>query len=449
MTEITASTPTTDPAGVDTGAEILPPPASAAPEEKPDRITAVSNLAVGSLLMALEALDGWVDRNVPSQAEALAQRAREQEGRPPSTLLPQSEWEAAYGEPETDRTRLAIMGMVASGNTLAVRATRFAVRSGGLAVEAARWPLDHIFLFRPVRTGADRLAAARTRQINRWVEEGRALDTGSRAVAEVSLGRAAQDSVGVVTVEPHVQALVQEIITAQGTGIVEELINEVREHALSLDLSVNRWWASLRGRPQPAIAMPDFAVPLRGKMPAPKTMAGRPYCGGAYAGIASRVLAFSIDLFALMIALIIGVVFVWGVVAIFNLDNLFASLLGTRGVGLLRMISAGTLTTLAACAYWILGWTFIGGTVGKIVMGLRVVGPGGKPLGFWRSLRRVIGYFICAFSLGLGFLWLIVNRQRHTWADKLAGSSVVYAWHARPDETFLTAASPENADRGA
>ena len=77
----------------------------------------------------------------------------------------------------------------------------------------------------------------------------------------------------------------------------------------------------------------------------------------------------------------------------------------------LRMVSSGVLGTLVACVYWIFGWTFIGGTVGKIVMGLRVVGPGGSRVGFWRSLRRVIGYFISAFTLGLGFLWVIVNKR--------------------------------------
>ena len=181
---------------------------------------------------------------------------------------------------------------------------------------------------------------------------------------------------------------------------------------------------------------------IQDKKPDPKEMAGRPYLGGGYAGFASRVLAFAIDVFALIIALIITFVFVWGVVSIFNLDQLFQNLLGTHGFGLLRMVGSGVVGTLVACVYWIFGWTFIGGTVGKIVMGLRVVGPGGARLGFWRSLRRVIGYFISAFSLGLGFFWVIVNKEHHSWADKLAGSSVVYAWHARPDEVFL----PDRSD---
>jgi uncharacterized RDD family membrane protein YckC len=240
-----------------------------------------------------------------------------------------------------------------------------------------------------------------------------------------------------VTVEPHVQALVQEIVAAQGVGMTAEIIKEVREHAVSSDLGVDRAWATLRRRPKPEIALPDFAVAIRDKKPDPKEMAGRPYLGGAYAGIASRVLAFAIDVFALIIALIIAFVFIWGVVKIFNLDQWFQSLLGTHGFGLLRMVGSGMVGTLIACVYWIFGWMFIGGTLGKIVMGLRVVGPGGARLGFWRSLRRVIGYFISAFTLGLGFLWVIVNKQHHSWADKLAGSSVVYAWHARPDEAFL------------
>ena len=113
------------------------------------------------------------------------------------------------------------------------------------------------------------------------------------------------------------------------------------------------------------------------KKPDPKEMAGRPYLGGGYAGFASRVLAFAIDVFALIIALIITVVFVWGIVSIFNLDQLFQNLLGTHGFGVLRMVGTGVMGTLVACIYWIFGWTFIGGTVGKIIMGLRVVGPGG------------------------------------------------------------------------
>ena len=126
------------------------------------------------------------------------------------------------------------------------------------------------------------MAEARDQQIDRWVEAGRELASGSRAVAEVSLGQAAQDTVEIVTVEPHVQALIQEIVAAQGTGMTEEILDEVREHSLSVDLSVDRAWATLRRRPKPEVASAGFrcgdpgqGVPIRKRWPAGPTSAVR------------------------------------------------------------------------------------------------------------------------------------------------------------------------------
>jgi uncharacterized RDD family membrane protein YckC len=433
MAETTPSIPSKGPAG----AELSSPSGDAVPLEKPDRVTAVSNLALGSLLMAIEALDVWVDRNVPNQAQAL-ELTKER-----GALLPQSEWEATYGRPEVNRTRLAAIGAAMSANRKAVQATRFVQRAGGWALDAARWPLDNIFLLRPARYGVDRIADAGARQVDRWAEVGKTVDIGSRAVAEVSLTRAANDSVGLMTVEPHVQVLIQEIMAAQGMSITQEVIKEVREHSVSLDMRVDKIWATLRGRPAPEIQTPDFSVPVQDRKPDPKEMAGRPHLGGGYAGITSRILAFSIDVFVLIVAVLVAGLFVRAIVSIFSLDRLLPGIFGPTGFDAARIAGSGLLASLIACVYWIFGWTFIGGTVGKMVMGLRVVGPGGSRVGFWRSLRRVIGYFVSAFALGLGFLWVIINNRHHDWADKLAGTSVVYAWHARPDETFLVALPAE------
>jgi uncharacterized RDD family membrane protein YckC len=410
--------------------------AAAAPE-KPDRVTAVSNLALGSLLMAIEALDDWVEQNVPTQAQALEERSNRQ-----GALLPQSEWETTYGRPEVDRTRLAAIGAAMSANRKAVGATRFVLRAGDRAVGAARWPLDHIFLFRPLRHGMDRISEAGSQQIDRWADMGKAVDTGSRAVAEVSLGRAAEDSIGLMTVEPHVQVLIQEIIAAQGTSITQVMINELREHAVSLDLKVDSVWASIRRRAAPDTVQPEFIMHIEGKRPDHQRLAGRPYLGGSYAGIVSRVLAFSIDIFVLIIALLVAGVFIKGIVSIFNLDRMLPTVFGPSGIYAARIAGSSLLATVIAYVYWIFGWTFLGSTLGKIVMGLRVVGPGGSRVGFWRSVRRVIGYVVSMFFLGLGFLWVIFNKRHQDWADKLAGTSVVYMWHARPDETFLNPKEP-------
>ena len=67
---------------------------------------------------------------------------------------------------------------------------------------------------------------------------------------------------------------------------------------------------------------------------------------------------------------------------------------------------------------------FNGQTMGKIVLGLRVVKKNGKRIGIWDALlRNVFGYTISGFFL-LGYLWALADRERQAWHDKLAGTLV-------------------------
>ena len=68
---------------------------------------------------------------------------------------------------------------------------------------------------------------------------------------------------------------------------------------------------------------------------------------------------------------------------------------------------------------------FNGQTLGKIVLGLRVVKKNGKRIGILDALiRNVFGYTISGFFL-LGYLWALVDRERQAWHDKLVGTGVV------------------------
>ena len=40
-------------------------------------------------------------------------------------------------------------------------------------------------------------------------------------------------------------------------------------------------------------------------------------------------------------------------------------------------------------------------------------------------------------TLGVGFLWVIIDDRREGWHDKLARTCVVYAWQARQNETLV------------
>ncbi len=102
----------------------------------------------------------------------------------------------------------------------------------------------------------------------------------------------------------------------------------------------------------------------------------------------------------------------------------------SRWPGDLRNLAvlAGLLGALGVClhaVYWIV---FIGGcgqTPGKMLLGLLVVGRDGSAVGHGRAAWRWIGMGLAALSLGLGFLGVLLPRERRGLHDWLAGTRVV------------------------
>ncbi|MFQ5903368.1 MAG: RDD family protein [Candidatus Binatia bacterium] len=74
--------------------------------------------------------------------------------------------------------------------------------------------------------------------------------------------------------------------------------------------------------------------------------------------------------------------------------------------------------------YFVLFHGMEGKTVGKWFLGLRVVGAHQGPITYGQAFIRWIGALISAF-FGLGFLWILWNRQRRGWHDLLAGTWVI------------------------
>lgn len=77
---------------------------------------------------------------------------------------------------------------------------------------------------------------------------------------------------------------------------------------------------------------------------------------------------------------------------------------------------------LLAIAYLTVGWATSGRSFGGAVLGLRVRGMGGRPLGWLRSVLRAALYVL--FPAGL--LWCIVSRRRLSLQDLVMRSVVVY-----------------------
>jgi uncharacterized RDD family membrane protein YckC len=70
-------------------------------------------------------------------------------------------------------------------------------------------------------------------------------------------------------------------------------------------------------------------------------------------------------------------------------------------------------------------WTSSGQTIGKLMVGIKVVGKDGARLSWGRALMRYVGYLISGLLLSLGFLWIVFDPRRQGLHDKLAGSYVV------------------------
>jgi uncharacterized RDD family membrane protein YckC len=164
---------------------------------------------------------------------------------------------------------------------------------------------------------------------------------------------------------------------------------------------------------------------------------------GQYAGFLSRAVGLILD-YLIISAVVMGAVLLVNLLfSVLNIDlttcsaDTSASYLGTlacRGGTWFLVLFAIIVGPL----YYVFFWSVTGQTLGQRVMGLRVVKLDSRRPGIGASFVRWIGYQICIFTLGIGFLWVLVDNRRMGWHDKLARTCVIYAWPARQNENFIT-----------
>jgi uncharacterized RDD family membrane protein YckC len=67
-----------------------------------------------------------------------------------------------------------------------------------------------------------------------------------------------------------------------------------------------------------------------------------------------------------------------------------------------------------------------GQTVGKMALGIRVVDLArGGAIGYGRGFIRWIGRFVSSVVFFLGYLWMLWDKEKQTWHDKMASAVVV------------------------
>ena len=131
-----------------------------------------------------------------------------------------------------------------------------------------------------------------------------------------------------------------------------------------------------------------------------------------FAGFVIRAIAYIIDtIFITLISLIIGMS-IGIVTGMENTEILNASYLASGLVTLLYVIPS---------------WAVLGGTPGKIMLGMRIVSSDGSTngIGWLRAILRFFGYFVSTILCYLGFVWVAIDKDSQGWHDKIARTYVV------------------------
>jgi len=128
------------------------------------------------------------------------------------------------------------------------------------------------------------------------------------------------------------------------------------------------------------------------------------------AGLGFRLLAMFYDSLLLLSALLVATAL---------------ALFATRGT--LDYHNPFFRTSLFLICYFFYTWFWMHGgqTLGMRVWRLRVQRLDGDPITIWQALLRFLVAIVSLAACGLGFLWLLVDRERMTWHDRFSETVIV------------------------
>ncbi len=131
------------------------------------------------------------------------------------------------------------------------------------------------------------------------------------------------------------------------------------------------------------------------------------------AGILRRGIALAVDLVVVAILERIGWALAAGLAALGPSFHVVGQAFGF------------TWLSVVPVAYFVLGHGTAGRTVGKRLVGARVVDEQGAPIGYVRALGRCVATLLAALPFGLGLLLAGLRSDRRGLHDLLAGTRVV------------------------
>jgi uncharacterized RDD family membrane protein YckC len=100
--------------------------------------------------------------------------------------------------------------------------------------------------------------------------------------------------------------------------------------------------------------------------------------------------------------------------------------------GIVRVIAGQDASFVVGIVLWLAYFTYFEGgttgqTLGKRALGIRVYdfGGGAGAIGFGRGFVRAIMKYVSGIACLLGYLWMLWDKEKQTWHDKVATTVVV------------------------
>lgn len=134
------------------------------------------------------------------------------------------------------------------------------------------------------------------------------------------------------------------------------------------------------------------------------------------ASFGRRLIAGLIDIFLL---LFLELFLFWAVVFATTVVDLLDALLRLVIVGFLLLpLTWPFFNSFLICQ--------LGGTLGKLFTGSKIVDSQGEKISFWRAFfRNYLGYMVSGMFFGAGFIWIAKDKKRRGWHDMMADTLVV------------------------
>jgi len=142
------------------------------------------------------------------------------------------------------------------------------------------------------------------------------------------------------------------------------------------------------------------------------------------AGLVRRLAAMFYDfLLCMALMMVITLLYQQGLLRLIHGSEQLKALADAGGLDHDPVLAS--LLLIGVFAFFAKFWTHNGQTLGMQVWGVRIQNQDGSAIDLWQALLRffiAIGSWLCC---GLGFLWMLWDKDKRTWHDRYSDSVVV------------------------